>query len=315
MIRKHRVLWSVLFAVGAILITSLVLGWNVVLISNYRKMALLARNFTGHTEADQPWTSITLGTLGLIAAMAIIILFFVKLLKEMKINQQQAEFLASISHELKTPIAAIDLSSSLIRAGGISEDEILRLWKTHDEELQRLRDEVETLLEAARWQSNHALLKNISIPLESWLEESFTRWRGRLGPHAVIDRQGDRLDDTIVQADLRTLNLITDNIVDNARKYSKGTPEVIIRTTKAEGGRWKIQFVDRGMGFGTDDSRQIFKRFFRGRNPTNHAIPGTGLGLYLAQSASRALGMHLKGESPGTGEGATFTLEGRERKT
>ena len=256
MIRRHRVLWSILFAVGAGLIASLLLGWNVVLISHYRKMLMLARNFGGYPEADQPWTSITLGTLGFIAALAIIILFFVRLLKEMKLNQQQAEFLASISHELKTPIATIDLSSSLIRAGGISEEEKDRLWKTHDEELKRLRDEVETLLEAARWQSNHPLLKNITVSLESWLQESFTRWKGRLGPHGVIQREGDPLD-SLVTVDLRTLNLITDNIVDNARKYSAGVPEVVIRTSKA-GGHWKIQFVDRGMGFESDDSRHLF---------------------------------------------------------
>ena len=56
----------------------------------------------------------------ILIAIAGFVLFFVRLLKEMRLNQQQAEFLATVSHELKTPIATLELSSSLLRAGGLS---------------------------------------------------------------------------------------------------------------------------------------------------------------------------------------------------
>ena len=311
--RKHRLLWFLLFGIGTLILGSLLLGWNVLLIHNYHKMAMLARTFSHPLEAEQPWTSVTLGNLGLLAALAIIVLFFVKLLKEMKLNQQQAEFLASISHELKTPIAAIELSSSLLQAGDLSLAEEQSLWKTHDEETSRLREEVETLLEAARWEANHGALRDATIQLETWLGSSLERWRGRLGPQAQIERRGVPLDSKLT-VDLRTLNLITDNIVDNARKYSRGRPQLTIETIR-ENGRWKIQFVDRGLGFDPSDSKKIFRRFFRGKNYSNEAIPGTGLGLYLAESAARAMGLQLKGESAGAGHGATFTLEGREGST
>src|SRR5262249_36526063 len=117
--------------------------------------------------------------------------------------------------------------------------------------------------------------------------------------------------------DERTLWLITDNLVDNARKFSKGTPHVIVRTSwkpeRRGGGQWALEFEDSGLGFTPKDSERIFSPFFRSKNAAPHAIPGNGLGLYLAASACRALGLKLKGKSEGLGKGAVFTIEGRAR--
>ena len=76
--------------------------------------------------------------------------------------------------------------------------------------------------------------------------------------------------------------------------------------------RWLIEFRDQGWGFDPADSRKIFGRFFRARTSAPHSIPGSGLGLHLAGSASRALGIKLRGESLGKGTGARFILEGKE---
>jgi signal transduction histidine kinase len=139
------------------------------------------------------------------------------------------------------------------------------------------------------------------------------RWKRILGPEALLTREGAPL---LIQAKLdpKTLNLITDNLVDNARKFARGTPKLTVRTRRVSR-RWQIEFQDEGWGFPPTDSRRIFSRFFRARTEAPYSIPGTGLGLYLANSASRALGLTLRGESAGTGQGARFVLEGRELKS
>jgi signal transduction histidine kinase len=258
-----------------------------------------------------------LGTLGFIAVLALTVLLFIKLLHEMRLNQLQSEFLATISHELKTPIAALELSSSLLRSGGISESERNRLWSTHRLELKRLREEVEALLEAAKWQSKPNLMQKRIISVESWIRDSLPHWKQILGTESILTYQSTAL---FSQAclDIRSLNLIADNLISNAKKFSKGTPHVVVRTLRIpkEGPfsktKWRVEFEDYGWGFSPTDSEKIFHRFFRSKNPAPYAIAGTGLGLYLAREASRAMGLTLRAQSKGTGNGAIFILEGVE---
>ncbi len=320
--RKRRRLWIILFLSVAILLGVLATGWNVVLVRDYQHILILAKKLSITGDLNMPAASLMLrmilGTLGFTATLAMTVLIFVKLLKEMRLNQQQSEFLATVSHELKTPIAAIELSSSLIRAGGISETEIRQLWDSHQIELKRLREEVNALLEAARWQSNLAVHKRKPLLLENWIQETWGHWKQILGPHATLVREGEPLTIRVL-VDLRSIHLIMDNLFNNAKKFSQTPiPHVVIRTLQVPKKRfqtraqWQVQVEDQGWGFDPQDSKKIFYRFFRSRNEAPYAISGTGLGLYLAHSASRAMGLTLRGESPGKGKGAIFTLEGSE---
>jgi NtrC-family two-component system sensor histidine kinase KinB len=333
MVRKRRRwLWVLLFVCTAALLTLMATGWNFLLFQDYLRMAELAKQVSttaGTNVPALPAFRIVLGWLGFSASMAMIVLFFLKILKEMRLNQVQSEFLAMVSHELKSPIASIELSSSLLRSNQkntsltpLTEDEERRLWASHDAELARLREEVHTLLEAARLQAVQIRTPEMSrahVEIESWLNNSIERWNRILGPDAKLVREGVPLP-TRADADERTLNLIADNLVDNARKFSRGAPKLVIRTRRLSPrgvfrkARWQIEFSDQGWGFDPSDSRRIFSRFTRARTDAPYSIPGSGLGLYLADSASRALGLSLKGESQGKGQGATFVIEGPESR-
>jgi signal transduction histidine kinase len=319
--RKRRWLWVVLFVLMTTLLVTMATGWNVVLLRDYYAMLDLAKQASVSVATLGPKLNTTLGqvlgTLGFTAVLATLILFFVKILREMRLNQHQSEFLETVSHELKTPIASIELSSSLLRAGDLKPDEVERLWDSHQSELKRLCEDVEALLEAARLQSHPLRVTQSPILLESWLSQSLERWSRILGPGSRLERQGDALVGR-ASLDLKALNLIADNLVDNARKFARGKPELVVRTRRlpAHGpwgrARWLIEFSDQGMGFDPSDSRRIFGRFFRARTSAPQAIPGSGLGLHLADSASRALGIKLRADSEGRGRGARFVLEGKE---
>ena len=154
MIKKNRWLWILLFVFVAVLLSALAMGWNIVLVRDYQLLSELVRHFSlpvnTNTSPSPLIIKMILGTLGFIASLTLIVLLFTKLLNEMRLNQLQSEFLATVSHELKTPIASLNLSSTLIRAGGLTEVESLHLWRSHEIELERLKDQVNTLLEAAR---------------------------------------------------------------------------------------------------------------------------------------------------------------------
>jgi signal transduction histidine kinase len=120
--KRRRWLWIVLFVWVALLLGSLATSWNVVLVRDYQKMLELAGTLPRPFDQRAPWMSLILGTTGFVAALVTLIFFFLKVLHEMRVNQMQSEFLATVSHELKTPIAALELASSLIRSGGLSPD-------------------------------------------------------------------------------------------------------------------------------------------------------------------------------------------------
>jgi signal transduction histidine kinase len=320
--RRKLGLWVALFVSLALLLALLATGWNVVLVQDYQLMKeFAARSLQlprqGIWRPDLPWKSLVLGTLGFVAALGAVALLFIKVVRETRLNQLQSEFLATVSHELKTPIAALELTSSLLRAGGVTAEEAETLWQSHRTELDRLREDVETLLQAARWQAHAPRLssRRERLTLESWLAGALGRWRTLLGPEAELRRDGQPLDG-VAYLDPRALGLITDNLLGNAKKYARGQPRITIRTRRLEASglrrrpRWQIQIQDEGWGFDPSDSDRIFTRFFRSRTDSTETIPGTGLGLFLAATACRALGIELRGESPGVGRGATFTLEG-----
>jgi two-component system, OmpR family, phosphate regulon sensor histidine kinase PhoR len=310
---RRNGLWIILFIFLIIVVAVLATGWSVVLVQHYREMLRIAR-----ADARGPWVTLLLGSAGFVAVLSLIIAFFVKIVRETRLNQRQSEFLATVSHELKTPLAAMELSSSLLRAGDLSPREIERLWTSHDAELKRLRGEVETLLEAARWQGKAPKIQMAPVMLDAWMARSTDRWKKILGPESVLELQGPGFERACALLDEHSLNIIVDNLLDNARKFSKGPPHVVLRASRHRpiSGRgpykWELRVKDHGRGFEPEDSEKLFERFFRAKTDAPYAIPGSGLGLYLAASASRALKLTIRAESAGLGKGATFVIEGSE---
>jgi len=302
MIKKRRWLWVFLFISAALILSALATGWNLVLVKDYQQFEKLPQT---------QWVLVLkmgLGTSGFVAVLALTISLFIKLLSEMRLNQMQSEFLAAVSHELKTPIATLELSSSLLDAGGLSDHEKEKLWASHHTELKRLKEEVNALLEAARLQVRlRASQKSVMI-LETWLTQKMPHWKAILGPDAKLLREGAPLEfETCL--DTKALDLLFDNLMSNARKYARLVPRVVVRT-QISASQWRIQVQDDGWGFDPADSKKIFQRFFRAKTLAPYAIAGTGLGLYLAFSASRALKLKLRAESKGFEKGAIFTVEG-----
>ena len=303
--KKHRWFWVTLFIIALVLTALLATSWNVIIVTKDPRFETI------------DWGKIILGTLGFLAVVGATILFFVRLLMEMRLNLMQTEFLAKVSHELKSPITTLELTASMLKDLPYGDDEERRrLWQMHDAELKRLKAEVDLILETSRWEARPYRPELRPVRLESWLTESSSRWAAILGSKAELRREGQALDFDAI-TDPRLLELITNNIVDNARKFARdGKPRLRVVTSvkpadsRLKRPRWCLSFVDDGWGFEPKQSRKLFKRFYRTESGASHAVAGTGLGLYLARAASKHLGIKLTGHSDGRGKGATFSLEG-----
>ena len=248
-------------------------------------------------------------------ALGTTITFFVRLLREMKLNQLQSEFLARISHDLKTPLATLELSSSLLKNGDLSPADSERLWKAHASELNRLKDQVNLLLESARVQSTRTKPHAQWMNLDSWISDRTERWKTMMGTKTVFQLEGQAFECEAF-VDVTLLDLIVDNLIDNAVKFSHANGIIRMITTiepRQDDSIWKIEVVDQGLGYDPKEAKKIFQRFYRSRHSAEYSIPGTGLGLHLVAEAAKKLGLTLGSASLGHGKGAAFSIEGRGR--
>jgi two-component system phosphate regulon sensor histidine kinase PhoR len=274
-----------------------------------------------HEWEDTPWGKIIAGSFGFIGIISALILFFARLLREMRISQVQADFLDRISHELRTPLSTLTLVSDLLRHPDHprTPDEEEKLWRSHSLELERLRTDVELLLQAARLRESRLKVNLEKIDVNQWFLDHWQEFLDLLGPEAELELKGDRIQRTLM-VDPALFELIFRNLFDNARKFALGRAKVSIQFKTIHArfmfnrSRWKITVEDQGLGFTPEKEKALFKRFSRLEGESSkyktHSIPGTGLGLYLSASASKAMGLTLTGKSKGEGQGAQFVIEG-----
>lgn len=310
-VTKPRIgLWITIFFVVMAIVGVMATSYNVEIVNNIE-----ARQFTLET----PWSKIVLGSLGFFVILGSFVLFFMRLLREMRVSQVQAEFLDRISHELRTPLSTITLVSDLLRDPDLKKEEYEKLWKSHDAELARLKKDVELLLQAGHMRESKLRVNIEPIHLEKWLSRKWSEFESLLGNHAVLTKTGS-LGNGWAAVDPTLFELIFRNLLDNARKFSIQSPVVEIRCQTMRGRfpfsrrRWRIDVVDQGYGFTPDSESYLFRRFsripFRASELKQKTVPGTGLGLYLSASSAKAMGITLEGKSLGEGKGAQFTLEG-----
>ena len=304
--RPKKWVWVLLFVLGLAVAGVMATSYNVEVVHDV--------NFE-----NLPWAKIILGSLGFFGIIGSLILFFTRLLREMKVSQIQAEFLDRISHELRTPLSTLTLVSDLLKGENNSPEEVARLWRSHQMELTRLKTDVELLLQAARLRESKLRVDRVKFELEEWIQERWESFVLLLGMGSQFTRSGPALRG-VCEFDPVLMELIFRNLFDNARKFSLGNPVVDFKTEIFFQGlfrkkkKWRITVVDQGLGFKPANERMLFRRFsrlpFQRADLNSSSIPGTGLGLYLAATASRAMGLTLQGTSRGEGKGAQFVLEG-----
>lgn len=309
-------LWIALFVAVLGLLGTLATSWNYILVDHYDQVSKIVSELRVRSiKADAPWINGILGTLGFLAVCGALYFFLQGLLREIRANQIQSEFLARVTHELKTPLSTIELVSSLLKEKHkVQSDDDKKLWELFDRELLRLKSDVASLLSAARGQVDGFKAQLRVVYLEDWISTHFPVWQSLLGSDCVLSREGTKLNLNIL-ADEKLLGLIFENLLTNAKKFSKPGSKIVLQThilspVKSQVS-WSVSVIDSGTGFKNKDRKKIFKRFVRLPQRTLNTIAGTGLGLYLVKQACRAQKMRISAESPGLGLGAKFTVTGR----
>lgn len=221
-----------------------------------------------------------------------------------KLSTLRADFVSMVSHELRSPMAAVIGSATTLRARWreLSPDQRESFLALIEHETKRLADLVGDVLDTSRLESGSFSYSFGDVDVGELIRESTALAESGQDEVAVHARVGEPLP--LLRGDRDRLRQVITNLIDNAVKYSPAGAAVDVEAF-AENGKLRIEVRDRGPGVASEHHALIFEKF--GRVSGEHAKPGTGLGLFIARSIAHAHGGTLQVHSA-PDEGATFAL-------
>jgi signal transduction histidine kinase len=229
-----------------------------------------------------------------------------KLNSEMELMLRQRNFIASVTHELKTPIASLRVWIETLFARELGPERKARIQMLMDGDLLRLTQLVGNLLDVARADAGSLDLQFERTELAPWLREVAEGMDHRLGTGSLgLDLQLGI--DIFSGIDRRALGQVIENLLSNAHKYAPDPRRTLV-TLDSDGEKAIITVTDRGNGISPRELPRVFQRFYRVGDEMTRQVPGTGLGLFLCWEIVTLHHGDIKASSPGRGFGSTFTI-------
>lgn len=257
------------------------------------------------------WGQVARLLLGVLVFAAIItglILNTLFLVREIRRNDQHDAFVNAVTHELKTPVTSIRLHLQTLQARepAVAEAKRREFYGVMLEDTDRLLQTIEQVLRTG--QAGRTPLHVERHDLGALTEEcvAFTRSRLHLPDTAV--KLSPTAGAVEVLGDRNELRGAIVNLLDNAVKFSGDHVDVDVGVAR-QGDRAFVRVHDHGPGLPPAEAKRIFKRFYRVPGPLTQRVKGTGLGLFIVQSAAKRHGGRAYAESAGPGSGSTFYLE------
>lgn len=250
----------------------------------------------------------TFSSIVLLVVIAFFIYTLLVILKQRRLSEVQRDFINNMTHEFKTPISTIALSSEVLTSADIARNpERLKQYASIvQQESNRLQQQIDRVLQMARLDRDQVQLVKEPVSVHRLLREavdSLTLTMHERGGSFTLELAAD--NDTVL-ADPLHLGNVFFNLLDNAIKYTREIPTVTIRT-EGRSNDVIISVTDNGIGIAKENHQQVFDRFFRVPTGNRHDVKGFGLGLHYVRQ------MVLKHEGQITlqsevNRGSTFTI-------
>ncbi len=221
-----------------------------------------------------------------------------------EIEQLKNELVSTVSHELKTPLAAIKAYTATLRHNpSLYETRRNEFLEVVEQQADRLARLVDDMLVVTRVETGQMLRRRLRVPLQSILDAAIDEIAVDpvkysiecRGPGVEVSGDPDRLRD------------VFRNVIENAVKYSPEGGRIVI-TACESGGYTRIEVRDSGVGIPEEDLPYIYDRFYRAQSDTAPQAGGSGLGLYIVNALVRAHGGTIDVRSE-PGEGTAFTVK------
>jgi two-component system sensor histidine kinase CiaH len=224
-------------------------------------------------------------------------------MRQIRIQRQQQNFMMAITHELKTPISIAKLNMETLQKHTLDETKKDKILKSSLQEINRLNTLTGNILVSAQLEGGSYLFNkeelNFSQIVTDCLQDFTSRfpnrpWKNELEPGIFIS--GDPL----------LIQILVNNLIDNAVKYSPPSSPIAI-ILKKDSDHGMLELRDEGTGISKKEHKRIFQKFYRVGNEDTRTTQGTGLGLYLCRKISTDHRMRLR-VSDNQPKGTIFTV-------
>lgn len=290
----------ILLAIAMItLLVVVAVGWVLVLVFNGLERA----RFSG-----TDWALLAIGSTFILLLVVGVVLYLILSIKAINLTRRQSNFIDSVTHELKSPIASMKLYLQTLSRHQVSEPLQTDFHRFMLEDLERLDHLINQMLDAGRLDaepSNNE--EDEEVDLAGLLRDcaSSVCMNYRVPADTVhldlrpVDVTGRRVD----------LDIIFRNLIDNAVKYAAASPRVEVSVRSAGQERIVVRIADNGRGIPHKLRRKIFGRFVRLGLELEREKPGTGLGLYIARTLVRRHHGRIRVRDPEHGPGSVFEVQ------
>jgi signal transduction histidine kinase len=225
---------------------------------------------------------LSLGTLCLLLVLLGTVIYLALTVKAINLNRRQSNFIDSVTHELKSPIASLKLYLQTLHRRPVSDDERTGFYNFMLDDVERLDHLINHLLDAGRLEKEVGDQDLEDVDLSELLREcaraECVRYR------VPIDTVKLRLKPCVVKTRRVDLDMVFRNLIDNALKYAGSPPDVSVSSRVTLAGKARVQVSDNGNGIPRKLRHKIFGRFVRVGSELEREKPGTGLGLYIVRT-------------------------------
>ena len=262
------------------------------------KMGQLDRNDVAYShKADQIFSErnrLTTAYLseGLVFLTVILVgatFLYGSIVRQMRIQRQQQNFMMAITHELKTPISITRLNMETLQKHQLDETKKEKIIKSTLQEINRLNTLTGNILVSAQLEGGSYLFNQEELDFSGVVADAAKEYASRFPNRNWKNEIEPAL---MVTGDPLLMQILVNNLIENAVKYSPvdSTIQVIL---KEEAGTGLLQVCDQGSGIPTKERKRIFQKFYRVGNEDTRTAQGTGLGLYLCRKITRDHDMQL----------------------
>lgn len=233
--------------------------------------------------------------------------------RNMRINMRKIEnekenvksLVTDISHQLKTPLANVELYNTLLAEEGISDEERLEFLETEGIAIEKLKMLIDSLINISRLEADMISIDKKEENLKECIESAISSVKADAAKKNITIKN-DIKEDCILAIDRKWTTEAIFNLLDNAVKYT--APNGKINLSLDNGiNYFALNIEDNGIGIDTDEYNDIFKRFYRSRNDIVQNEKGSGVGLYLVRKIMNLQDGNVMVSSE-KGKGSTFTL-------
>ena len=223
------------------------------------------------------------------------------------LENMRRDFVANVSHELKTPLASIKAYAETLRLGAINDqDKNLQFVDQIETQAELLNLQIQDLLEIARIESGTAAFNKENVDISYLCKQSVENLQAQATRRNVELRFETREAPLLATAESNGVTTIVNNLVSNAIRYTPADGQVTV-TTRLENEWAVIEVKDTGIGISQEQQLRVFERFYRVDTARSRDLGGTGLGLAIVKHLTQSLGGQVELESQ-IGKGSTFRI-------